>query len=190
VALHDLCARLRAVGAACHLQRFVDSLHGYLIGVVWEAANRAAQRVPTLAEYVQLRRHTGGVLPGLVVADIGHRAGPALAASADPAVRRLTRLTADLVGWCNDLFSYAKERDHGELHNLVVVLRHETGGDEASALRAAADRFNQRLEAYLATERDVLAAHAGDPGVDGLVAARRCWIRGTYDWSRHTGRYR
>ncbi|MGW1062872.1 terpene synthase family protein, partial [Micromonospora rubida] len=40
-------------------------------------------------------------------------------------------LAADLVCWCNDLFSYGKENESGpDAHNLVSAIAVETGRDE------------------------------------------------------------
>ena len=62
-----------------------------------------------------------------------------------------------------------------------------TGQDERSALADAAGRFNAGLETYLRLEAAVLV-DAG-PDITRFVAARRCWIRGTYDWSLGASRY-
>ncbi|WP_405090503.1 terpene synthase [Micromonospora sp. NBC_01392] len=188
VALDDLCRRARDAQRPALLLRLVGQLREYLLALLWEAANREHRRVPGVAEYVQMRRHTGGVRPGFTVTDLTHPACPGPTRRADPALTALDVLAADLVCWCNDLFSYDKERGVAPpAHNLVTTIAGETGQDEAAALREAAARFNAALAAY--AERDAALAVDADDGVRAFLATRRDWIRATYDWSRAATRY-
>jgi hypothetical protein len=187
-ALADLCRRVRAAGTPAVLLRFVSEVREYLLALLWEAANREHGRVPELAEYVQMRRHTGAVHPSFTLTELA--AGqPGAADRTAPTLVALDLLAADLVCWCNDVFSYGKEAaTQPDGHNLVAVIAAGSpGGDESSALRAAADRFNEALAAYLATEAALLAT--GDDGLRPAVTARRNWIRATYDWSLRAARY-
>ncbi|MFF4875779.1 terpene synthase [Micromonospora sp. NPDC000668] len=187
-ALHDLCRRARALGHPALLLRLVSQLREYLLALLWEAANRERRRVPEVAEYVQLRRHIGGVHPCLTLTDLASKEPSGSARRADPALLTLDLLAVDLVCWCNDLFSYGKESQvDPDAHNLVTVIAQESGTDEADALRAAADRFNRRLAAYLTVEEALLAG--GDDGLRPALAARRNWVRATYDWSLVAARY-
>ncbi|MGI5215147.1 terpene synthase family protein [Plantactinospora sp. CA-290183] len=187
-ALHDLCRRVRAHGGPRPLLDFTNHLRDYLLALLWEAANRERHRVPGVAEYLQMRRHTGGVRPSFTLTDLAYGGGPDPARRADPVVAGLDDLATDLVCWCNDVFSYAKERRlGGDGHNLVVVLTGASGGDERSGLAEAARRFNSGLDAYLRLESELLAG--ADPDLLRFVAARRSWIRGSYDWSLGARRY-
>lgn len=185
LALDDLCRRIDAYHHPVLRRRFGVLLRRYLRSLLWEATNRRHGRVPELADYIRMRRHTGAVLPSFVVTDLACLGGPARAAAApDPRRTRLNLLAADLVCWSNDLFSYAREDDG---HNLVAVIARHRGCDEAAALAAAARRFADRLVGYQRLEGEVLAD--ADPAVREVVAARRRWIRATYDWSVHAPRY-
>ncbi|MGN9808647.1 terpene synthase family protein [Micromonospora sp. BQ11] len=187
-ALDDLCRRVRSAGHAGMLLRFASQTRQYLMALLWEAANREHSRVPRVREYVQMRRHTGGVPLTLTLTDlaIGAAAGPA--PRADPALAALDLLAADLICWCNDVFSYGKENRAGpDVHNLVSAIAGETGGDEEAALRAAADQFNLALAAYVEGEAALLAT--GEAAVRPVLRGRRHWIRATYDWSRIAARY-
>ncbi|WP_422755362.1 terpene synthase family protein [Micromonospora sp. WMMD708] len=188
VALADLCRRVVDQRRPTLLLRLVSQLREYLLALLWEAANRERRRVPGLAEYRQMRRHTGGVRPSLTLTDLAYGRPPAPARRVDPALLALDDLTVDLVCWCNDLFSYRKERDAvADPHNLVTVLAAQHGRDEAAAFQLAAGWFNDGLAGYLVREA-TLAAHAG-PAVTPYLAARRAWLRATYDWSMRADRY-
>ena len=93
--LHDLCKRIRSLGRPTALLRFATSMRQYLVALLWEASNRQQQRVPRLTEYVQMRRHTGAVLPSFTLTDLGRRRlpgrgrpGPARGRPPRPARRR------------------------------------------------------------------------------------------------------
>ncbi|MDG4765376.1 terpene synthase [Solwaraspora sp. WMMD406] len=185
-ALGDICRRIRQQGHPGTLLRFAALLHHYLFALIWEAGNRHDGRVPAVAEYVQMRRHSGAVLPSFALTDLAVDGLPQTRHRVDQRLVRLNTVAADLVCWCNDLFSYSKEYGH-DPHNLATVIAYETGHDPAAALVEAADRFNDGLALYLRLERDVLTD--APPAVVRYVDTRRCWIRGTYDWSRNSTRY-
>ncbi len=188
VALDDLCRRVRARQRPTLLLRLVSQLREYLLALLWEAANRERGRVPGVAEYVQMRRHTGGVRPSFTLTDLANDGLPGAGRRADPALAGLDALAADLICWCNDLFSYGKERDTAaDGHNLVATIAGEGGGGEEAALRVAATRFNDGLAAY--AEREAVLATTGDEAVRAFLTTRRNWIRATYDWSLAASRY-
>ncbi|WP_326552850.1 terpene synthase family protein [Micromonospora sp. NBC_01813] len=185
-ALADLCRRIRRSGQPGVLLRFAASLHHYLFALLWEASNRQQGRVPAVAEYIQMRRHTGAVLPSFALTDLAENGLPHSRHRVDSKLAELNTVAADLVCWCNDLFSYAKE--HGQdPHNLATVIAHETGRDPAAALLDAAERFNDGLAQFLRLQADVLTD--APPAVVRLVATRRHWVRATYDWSVNSSRY-
>ncbi|SCG63582.1 terpene synthase family protein [Micromonospora inositola] len=188
VGLDDLCRRVRALHRPTFLLRLISQLREYLLALLWEAANREHRRVPGVAEYVQMRRHTGGARPSFTLTDLAYGDLPGAGRWADPALAALDDLAADLVCWCNDLFSYGKELSSApDTHNLVTTIAGETGQGEAAALRAAAARFNEGLAAY--AEREAALTDAGDASVRAVLVTRRNWIRATYDWSRAVSRY-
>lgn len=188
VGLHDLCQRIRVHGHPEFLLRFVGQIRDYLLALLWEATNRRQDRVPGVAEYVQMRRHTGAVYPSFTLTDLAHDALLSAEVRTDSRLAHMDSLAADLVCWCNDVFSYDKERRISkDGHNLTVAIAYEFGQDEEKALLAAAERFNDGLRTYARLEEEVLAD--GDAEVRRFVTVRRCWIRGTYDWSLRASRY-
>ena len=68
------------------LLRLVSQLREYLLALLWEAANREHRRVPGVAEYVQMRRHTGGVRPSFTLTDLAYDGLPGAGRRADPAL--------------------------------------------------------------------------------------------------------
>ena len=171
-ALHDLCAGSGPTGRPALLLRFVGQVREYLLALLWEAANREHRRVPQVrgvrADAPTHRRRPPQPHPDRP----GQPAGrPAPARRADPALVALDLLAADLVCWCNDVFSYGKEsRPTRTRTTWSAVIARETGGGRGGALRAAADRFNRALAAYLEAEAALLAS-GETSGAPGAAAA-------------------
>ncbi|GAA1895710.1 terpene synthase family protein [Asanoa iriomotensis] len=185
-ALHDLCRRIRALDKPGGLLRFSAAFREYLFALLWEATNRQLHRVPRFAEYVQMRRHTGAVLPSFALTDLAADGLATTTDRVDPRVVRLDLLAADLVCWCNDVFSYGKERLR-DGHNLASVIAHELNWPERAALTEAAARYNAGIAAYRALEAEVL--EDADGRLSRMLMSRRRWLRGTYDWSMGARRY-
>ncbi|MFJ6196400.1 terpene synthase [Micromonospora sp. NPDC092111] len=188
VALADICRRVRGQRRPELLLCLVSQLREYLLALLWEASNREQQRVPGVAEYLQMRRHTGGVRPSLTLTDLAYAGLPDPGQRVDPALTALDDLAVDLVCWCNDLFSHRKEQDTAaDPHNLVTVLAAHTGRSEQAAFDLATGWFNDGLARYLVREAALVARL--EAGLEPYLAARRSWLRATYDWSLRADRY-
>ena len=163
-ALHDLCRRTRLHDHAGLLLRFVSQMREYLLALLWEAGNRERRRVPEVAEYVQLRRHIGGVHPCLTLTDLASTRPSGPAQRANPALVALDLLAVDLVCWCNDLFSYGKESQADpDAHNLVTVIAQDSDADEVTALRSCGTPVQPGVGDV--PGRGGGAAAAGDDGI-------------------------
>jgi terpene synthase-like protein len=192
-ALGSIRARIEPGGPADWWHRFRGHVLEYLDGCRWEAANRAAGRVPSLAEYPARRRAAGAILPSLDLIEFG--GGRYLPAPVRqlPAYAAAVRAAADVVCWTDDIATADKEAARGDLHNLVIVLDAERGCGAAAATAEAARMLHTRLADFEAAEAAVGVATAGD---DALVRAARhnlaglrTWMRGHLDWGLDTARY-
>jgi Terpene synthase family 2, C-terminal metal binding len=189
-ALQDVWRRTRDRASSAWRDRFAAHFGAYLAGTEWEAGNRAAGRVPPLAEYRRMRRQSVALEVFFdLVEPLGRVEVPATAA-ADERYLELRRAAVDVVAWFNDLVSWPKEEAAGDPHNLVLVLRHERRTSIDDAIYAAAAEHDARMHTYLAA-RERLAATPliADPGVRTVLAGVEHWIRGNIDWSQESGRY-
>ena len=109
-ALHDLCRRIRALGRPSGLLRFSAALREYLFALLWEATNRQLQRVPRLRSTCRCAGTPAPCCPASRSPTSPRRACRPPSTGSTPRVVRLDLLAADLVCWCNDVFSYGKER--------------------------------------------------------------------------------
>ncbi|MEU9048766.1 MULTISPECIES: terpene synthase family protein [unclassified Kitasatospora] len=125
VALAELCDRFRKFGTPAQWERFSAAARAYFLGLVWEAANRAAGRGPNLADYGPMRIHSSGMVTVWVTLDAVD--GYALS-EADyhlPGLAELRVMTGNIVNWRNDIYSYGRESENQgrTLHSLVDVRR-------------------------------------------------------------------
>lgn len=189
-ALADLHAQLVAAAGDHVRPSWLHAVEQYMHGCRWEAANRRLGRVPTLREYVTLRRFTGGLLPNLeLFAALG---GFTLTpwVRADPDVCELLDAANDAICWTNDIFSEARERAAGDVHNLVLVLEHHHHLPPGWAFRQAQEMIADRIRRFIELEPIVWATHSSCSSTRTFTFTLRWWMRGNLDWSRRCPRYR
>jgi hypothetical protein len=187
-ALADLRQRLNGLASPVQIDRWVQSMRGYLGYQVWEAAYRQLGSVASIDEYAVARIRNGSMEVCAMTLDIaeGYEVPPA--EMARPDVRALTEMVCFIVGLDNDIASYHKEHERSNSKlNLVDVIAHERGQAAADALPDAVAFRDACLARYLDLARQV------EPEVGGAtrryISGLSAWIRGNLDWSMHTGRY-
>ncbi len=109
----------------------------------------------------------------------------------DPVIVRLSTMAANLVDWCNDLYSYRRESSSQEsivVHNLVAVVASERRCSRQAALGAVRRTHDEELAAYSSLLPSAYR-HADTPlrrYLDGLGM----WVTGNEAWSVDTARYK
>lgn len=188
VALRDLVTRVALRSGTSAAGTFSRHVLMYLLALAAEVANQDADYVPTVDEYVVMRRGSGAVPSCLALIPVStNRLVPGHLAY-HPDVARLTELTVDIVCWANDIRSCPKEvaRSRHPL-NLPVVIARERGCQLPEALELAAARVNGLIREFAELRARVTAWAPLELAcyVRGLEA----WIRGNLDWSARTPRY-
>jgi hypothetical protein len=185
-ALADVWTRTRARTSPDWQARFVKHVAEYLAANAWEADNRSRGRIPPVAEYTRMRRHSAATAMFFDLAEALGTAGP-VAGRYGQAGLALLRLHADnIVAWFNDLVSWPKEAAAGDPHNLVIVVRHELRLSVAEAIRHVVDRHDGEVRAFVAAGT-MFRRHQAE--MHGMIDALEHWIRANVDWSRESGRY-
>ncbi|MDQ3563741.1 MAG: hypothetical protein M3436_06255 [Pseudomonadota bacterium] len=190
-ALYDLRGRIEALMSRAWMDRFAVSIAEYFEASVWEAKNRELETWPDAATYIRMRPYAGAMYIVLDFIDVTEGDTLPLVVRKHPCFQRLMLITSDVVLWCNDLFSCAKELAHQDMHNLALILQNQ----EDIPLQAAVDRVARLIERevkrFIALEARLPSF---GPTIDGVVqrfiAGLRDWMRGNLDWSYESGRYR
>jgi 5-epi-alpha-selinene synthase len=188
-ALSDLRARILARSSQRCLEHFTECAREWFESMHWEVRNRASSTQPTIREYLRMREVTVGMYTEYALFDVTHRLHTSREFWWDPDVRRLLAMSANLIGWANDVFSFRKERAERDPHNLVLLLAGEQALEDAVAERAVIAMHNQEMRAFLELEQH-LRSQRDAPELHALIDCARAWIRGNLDWSSASSRYR
>jgi hypothetical protein len=190
-ALADLGQRLRRKLTPEQMRLFIQTHHDWLAASELETAHRAVGVAPNVADYIHQRQFGGAVYVCFALIELSKRIELPPAVRDHHFVRRLSRTANNAICWCNDLFSLEKELRHGDPANLVIALRAEYGLTLQAAVARVAEMHDAEVRAFLELESRLPSFGAqADALLERYVAGLRSWMRGNFDWSQTTGRYR
>ncbi|GGO95655.1 isoafricanol synthase [Wenjunlia tyrosinilytica] len=177
-------------------RRFRTHWHAYMAAHQGEAHHRNADRLPSLEQFLEVRRNSIGVQPCL---DFTERCGgytlPDELHDSFP-LRELREITGEVVIFVNDIVSLVKELASGDVNNSVVVLREEKGCTLEESVEHIADLANARTVRFtelaaalprMLSGRRVLPQVRGH--IEHYVEGMGHLMAGNLAWSLATSRY-
>ncbi|GAA0441804.1 terpene synthase [Acrocarpospora corrugata] len=191
--LRDIRRRLDLYATPVQTARWVEELRKYLFGLIWEAVNRSANRIPRVNDYVAMWLNVTATAPSLMFIDISAGYEVSAAEMSTARVRALTEMANALVGWDNDIISFNKEAfrkeryGYAELQNLVSVLAHQNDCSIDDALTTAVAMRDRVMSLFLRLS-DEVKTDAGSE-LTRYVHGLGEWVRGYLEWSMITDRY-
>lgn len=169
-------------------ERFRRHVDQYCRSYATDMARARTGSAPSLGAYIALRRDSGAV--ETCVDLIERQKGADLTTTPDTiaTVRALRTATNDVVCWTNDIASVGKEVRHGELNNLVAVLRQDTGFSWDKANVLATRMVSARVRDFESLQRRLFTT---DPSSEAtmFVEGLRHWIAGSRAWHLTSPRY-
>ncbi len=187
-ALLDLRERMGRHAPASWLARFTQSLRYYFQGCIREAHFRQSNTVPSVAEYMDLRRASFGYAPMADLMELIFGTYLTDEERHSPQVIRLRTLGVDISAYVNDLYSYEKENAVGDVCNIVKVVELNQGLSADAACAQVGQMHDEALGQLLLMESQ-LNAIPTSPAVRNLARAIREWSQGHHDWSIRCRRY-
>ncbi|MGR9105304.1 MAG: terpene synthase family protein [Gammaproteobacteria bacterium] len=189
-ALHDIYTRLKPLGSRTWLTRFAKNVSEYFEGTLWEARNRYHKRWPNTAAYVRMRPFTGGLYTDIDLIEITEEINLSCVVRSHPHLNKLVGLTNNVVCWSNDVISLQKENEHGDMHNLVLILHHESNFSLQQSLDYVKCLIDNQIQRFLRIEKQLPSfGEEIDRDIARFVAVLRSWMRGNLDWAYESGRY-
>jgi epi-isozizaene synthase len=181
--------------------RFARHFHAVIEAYDREFRNRTGGYVPTVQEYLELRRLTFAhwIWTDLLEPSAGIELPDPV--RKHPAFRRAALLSQEFAAWYNDLCSLPKEIAGDEVHNLGISLITHEGLTLEEAIAEVRQRVERCISDFLVAEREALRFADGlaDGTVRGKelsVAVRACvanmrnWFSSVYWFHHESGRYR
>ncbi|MYU23907.1 epi-isozizaene synthase [Streptomyces sp. SID8352] len=197
----DGVLRLHAFLPASWNARFARHFHAVIGAYDREFHNRTRGVVPSVEEYLRLRRLTFAhwIWTDLLEPSAGRELPEPV--RKHPAYRRAALLSQEFAAWYNDLCSLPKELAGDEVHNLGISLVTHHGLTLEEAVGEVRRRVEECVTEFLGAERDaVLLADALADGtargrelsaaVRACVGNMRNWFSSVYWFHHESGRYR
>ncbi|MFI5674989.1 epi-isozizaene synthase [Streptomyces cellulosae] len=197
----DSMVRLYSVLPRTWNARFARHFHEVIEAYDREFRNRVEGIVPTVEEYLSLRRRTFAhwIWTDLLEAGAGCELPDPV--RNHPAYRRAALLSQEFAAWYNDLCSLPKEIAGDEVHNLGISLITHEGLTLEEAVAEIRRRVEECIAEFLVAEKDAL--RLSDELADGTVhgkelsaAVQACvrnmrnWFSAVYWFHHESGRYR
>ncbi|GAB2603283.1 terpene synthase family protein [Kribbella endophytica] len=153
VALRDLLHRTIPGRPTYWVTRLRRNLDRWLTGHLVADAYRVSGIVPTVDDYMAVRRDASTVLPTLDLVELVEVATIPEALYRTPEYQTLVLGTADLMCWINDIHS--PHREQGDPINFVNVLQHHEGLGVQEAVDAVTTRIAVRVDQYLTAAKEL-----------------------------------
>ncbi|WP_413758912.1 epi-isozizaene synthase [Streptomyces sp. MMBL 11-3] len=180
--------------------RFAEHSHAVIEAYDKEFHNRTSGIVPTVEEYLELRRLTFAHWIWLDLLEPSAQYELPAAVRENAAYRRAALLCQEFAAWYNDLCSLPKEMAGGELHNLGISLIHHQGMTLEESVKEVRRRVEECITGFLDAEEQVLryAEEIDNGSVRGAelaAAVRAClfnmrnWFSSVYWFHHESGRY-
>ncbi|WP_369261952.1 epi-isozizaene synthase [Streptomyces sp. R35] len=199
-AFADTMVRLYSFLSKKWNERFALHFHAVIEAYDREFRNRSSGTVPTVEEYLELRRLTFAhwIWTDLLEPSAGYEL-PAVVRN-HPAYRRAALLSQEFAAWYNDLCSLPKEIAGDEFHNLGISLIHHEGLTLEESVVEVRRRVEECINEFLVAELDVLRladtladgtvrGNAASIAVTACLGNMRNWFSSVYWFHHESGRY-
>ncbi|WP_156959505.1 hypothetical protein [Nocardia sp. BMG51109] len=186
-AFQEICQTFRNLATPAVFGRWADLYRGFTLGAVWASIYRQAGAVPSMNTLTTIRQLDSGALAyGIGLIELAGGFELTSAQLARPAVRTLTDITAAILAWDNDIYSYRTEVQNSIDHiNLVTAISSHEACSPQQALTKALHMRNQAMRQYL-HHRGALAA---EDNLSHYLRGLDHQLRGNLDWGLASRRY-
>ncbi len=176
--------------------RFAAHFHATIDAYDREFRNRTNGTVPTVEQYLALRRHTFGMWEWIDLLELAASFELPVTVYSSSPYQQAALASQEFSAWYNDLHSMPKEIVVGDFHNLGIVLAYEKRLPLLQAAQEVARRLKRRIADYQDAEcqvqrylNDLQASDALRAGVERCLFNMRNWISSVYWFHYESARY-
>ncbi|KAJ7529223.1 hypothetical protein O6H91_15G038900 [Diphasiastrum complanatum] len=176
----DSCLRL-----ARYYQKF-------LMSSLIQIQNRENGFIPSLDEYIPMRRDSGASACCFMFIDLTDGVFVPEDIFSSPQMQKMVNIFQDITSWCNDLWSFKKEcLVNGDVHNLVFLISHYLPCSFQSAARLVTEMLYASCSEFEAAAEELLKATSNTMEERRheicrcIEGCKRC-ISATYAWHKRS----
>ncbi|SFE17165.1 Terpene synthase family, metal binding domain [Chitinophaga sp. CF118] len=190
-ALTDVWKRMKDCTSIQYQEKFVQDMLKLFSAVDWQNKNVNAAKIPSIADYIESRPLIGGAHIAATLIELTEQVHLPANIISHKKIINLTMLCGHLGCWANDLYSLNKEMEHGDMHNLVLVMQEEKNLNIENAINETVRLHNQEMIQF---ERIFHSLPSFNDEIDEEVYkyafCLAMIVRGNIDWSlQDTSRY-
>jgi hypothetical protein len=196
-AFADLWDRSRDGMSRPWVDRTACDWERYFASYPHEAINRRSRTIPTMDDYLTIRRGSAATESVTDMVERLNRIEVPLVAFHSPQLRIMRQIAADVPFICNDVYSYEKETARGDVYNLVTVLCHERRQSMEQAVKEIQAMVARQVHRFVELRDQVgqmmdnlVLSDPQRQHVRRYVTGLGDWLCGHNDWMTHTVRYR
>jgi hypothetical protein len=169
------------------LKRFTTSVEACLFERQVRASGEEPAAAPSLEQYLARRERSCALHACLDLVELAEGVLLPEEVHASAAIAKLRAITARVVALTDDLFAYEREvLRRGSRDNAVRILMEERRMSFEEAVDHVVRLVNADVRQFLEIERGLAPRRPLRAYIEGM----KRWMRGNYDWSMKTGRYR
>ncbi|WP_343669916.1 hypothetical protein [Chitinophaga sp.] len=190
-AFSDFWEKMRRLSSASWQCQFTLSLKAVFEAGMWEIENSRAQRHPSMLQYMKMRPYFAAANLATDLLEVATKQNLPVFVLQNEEFQRLVELARRTICWSNDLFSLSKELEHGDEHNLVVVIEHERNISLEQAIEETARIHDREIAQFNELKAQLPSFGIRiDTAIQTHLDAMGTMLRGFMDWSIYdTARY-
>jgi 5-epi-alpha-selinene synthase len=189
-ALSDLRQRILQKVSKTWFPHLVYGFEDWFSGYEKEAIIRAQNITPDLKTYIKLRRSSVGVGIFITLGEMCHQLNITNFLRNHDIIKKLNRITGDIIAWSNDIFSAPREMASGDVHNLVIVMNYHQQISLEQAMKNVAVMHDREVKNMMNLEASIPCfGQELDTQIAKYILGCHTWISSNLNWYSHSGRY-
>ncbi|QRV73699.1 terpene synthase [Ceratobasidium sp. AG-Ba] len=188
--LLDLFNRMRLTASPATIRHFVKGAEIYMNAALKQNIHRTVDNVPTVQEYIELRRDVGAVQLAFAVLEYSLGLDLPDEVHSDPVMFELELAANDIICWTNDMYSFPIEHAQGDAQSLVFICMLNEETDLQSALNRVEKLTQERTHQFVDIKKRLPSFGSElEPQVAKYVRGMELWMQGSIHWAFTSPRY-